>query len=1417
MCAAKGSTNIDNLKNYPKVIAVPVDDISDCMVLFQQGTVDSVTGDDTVLAGFVAQDPYAKVVGPAFTSEPYGLGIAKTHPEFVRYVNAMLRADARRRHVGADVPQVAASDRRGSARRRPPSTGANREHRRSPRPVAPGASPAPRRSTSCAATSKGSTAWRTALDRDLDALDERAQRSRTPDVYSNDVSLAMALRASIDARATDLVQVWDSGRVGSDRAGAAPPSSSGAGCPTRWGTRRRSRSPRRARSSPRCTRGSTSQLSSDVLAGSGASRRDHRRCATRSARAAASAETLRRRQDDVAALSTATRAAARQRRAGRHRSAASPRDRRGGVRARGAARQGDRAARRQSHRDAAMPAATTSPARADEADVRAVAAEARDEDRRTCRVLAIPSVETVGGAAARCRTAEVDAGPARGPRPARELDALPGPARSRRRGAAGSRARVTAPDWPGAPTCAACSARTATVRERAGLARGRRPRRGIQSARDVLYTAPCDIAVAEHARRRLSTGGAGGASSRSTLARRRRSGDRVHATRLHGLDRGRLLQRLRHAPGSAAHRTRRRRRAASASPASHRSPLGSAAPDTRRDRSRRRGRHRRRSVRRARAQPPDPAARSATGRVRSISAPGSPRCPRRRYPTRAAWCSRTPKSPRTSASARRAARPSAAATTASPAGRAASARSAGRRTASLRSSSPGDLVGGQYEVVGCLAHGGLGWIYLARDHNVSDRYVVLKGLLNTGDKDAFEAAVAERQFLAAVQHPLDRRDLQLHAARRLRLHRHGVRRRPQPEADPEGPDGGQRRPLRPVPGRPGDRLHRRDPARVLLPALPGAAVLRLQARQRHPGRRQPEADRPRWRAAHRRHDERRSTAPSASRRPRSPRSARRSRPTSSRSVARSPCWRWSSAATSRRTRRPLPDVADTPLFQRHDSLYRVLLKATAEDPDDRFQSVDELRDQLLGVLRETVATASRQARDVVEPVAVVRESGRDRRQAHVGRAPALRVDPADPAAAWLAARVGVRPPRASRGAEEGSEPDGRGAAGRSARLHRSRRPRRSRQAHRAVLADNPWEWRAVWMSGLAALSGGDPQAATTAFNTVVGQVPGELAPKLALALACEGARRRRCCRTAVRDVHDGRRRRTSRRPRSVSPGCAARRNDVAGALAALDLVGPMSSAYVSARCARAGAVVATGPDPLRPRRRRHERRRRSRSTRGNAPDVPASRVLELAAPGRTRRAATKPTMPDRGCSRPRSTTCGSAAESAYRQSAALTENADERVRLVDAANGSGRGRAVSSVPDVRRRASPTADEFCEACGQPLRCGNPADAAPAPHRDAPPDRGTGLRRGPGPSRRATDCGRVRSGSWAAARAAERSTPTAGATGAAYAHRASGITSSSTISPQLAAVCDKGRHHPRNEDAVALSPTPCSVRCWWCATA
>src|SRR5207244_6665467 len=112
-----------------------------------------------------------------------------------------------------------------------------------------------------------------------------------------------------------------------------------------------------------------------------------------------------------------------------------------------------------------------------------------------------------------------------------------------------------------------------------------------------------------------------------------------------------------------------------------------------------------------------------------------------------------------------------------------------------------------------------------------------------------------------------------------------------------------------------------------------------------------------------------------------------------------------------------------------------------------------------------------------------------------------------------------------------------------------------------VLTDNPWEWRAIWLSGLASLARSDFEAAATAFNTVLGQVPGELAPKLALALACE--------ETSAEDLAE-----------QLYAVCAAtdanyvapaafglartreKRGDVAGSLEALDLVAPTSGAYV---------------------------------------------------------------------------------------------------------------------------------------------------------------------------------------------------------------------------------------------------------------
>ena len=204
----------------------------------------------------------------------------------------------------------------------------------------------------------------------------------------------------------------------------------------------------------------------------------------------------------------------------------------------------------------------------------------------------------------------------------------------------------------------------------------------------------------------------------------------------------------------------------------------------------------------------------------------------------------------------------------------------------------------------------------------------------------------------------------------------------------------------------------------------------------------------------------------------------------------------------------LPPVESTPLFQQYDSLYRLLLKACATSPDDRFGSADELRVQMLGVLREIVAQDQRLGRATgSSTLAAVRGAGHPDRPASTGIP--------SPASAST-------PPTPRPAGSTGSPPRGRPQE-RLALLHKA--PGMSPEVHLAIcraalaagqpdlvdssanamLRVDPWEWRAVWMQGLSALQQGDPRAAQSAFNAVYGQVPGELAPKLALASACEAS------------------------------------------------------------------------------------------------------------------------------------------------------------------------------------------------------------------------------------------------------------------------------------------------------------------------
>lgn len=102
VCAPEGSTNIDEVRSgkpeYDGLIVVGKPDISDCLVAMQQGDADATTGDDTVLAGFAAQDPNTEVVGDPFTEEPYGLGFNRADVDFVQFANAVIdemRTDGR--------------------------------------------------------------------------------------------------------------------------------------------------------------------------------------------------------------------------------------------------------------------------------------------------------------------------------------------------------------------------------------------------------------------------------------------------------------------------------------------------------------------------------------------------------------------------------------------------------------------------------------------------------------------------------------------------------------------------------------------------------------------------------------------------------------------------------------------------------------------------------------------------------------------------------------------------------------------------------------------------------------------------------------------------------------------------------------------------------------------------------------------------------------------------------------------------------------------------------------------------------------------------------------------------------------------------------------------------------------------------
>ncbi|KUM85783.1 glutamate ABC transporter substrate-binding protein [Streptomyces pseudovenezuelae] len=95
LCSVTGSTSAQNVKDdfAPKAQLKQNAGYSECIAALQSGAVDAVTTDDSILAGFAAQDKYKgqfKLAGLKLSNENYGIGVKKGDTATVNKINAAL-------------------------------------------------------------------------------------------------------------------------------------------------------------------------------------------------------------------------------------------------------------------------------------------------------------------------------------------------------------------------------------------------------------------------------------------------------------------------------------------------------------------------------------------------------------------------------------------------------------------------------------------------------------------------------------------------------------------------------------------------------------------------------------------------------------------------------------------------------------------------------------------------------------------------------------------------------------------------------------------------------------------------------------------------------------------------------------------------------------------------------------------------------------------------------------------------------------------------------------------------------------------------------------------------------------------------------------------------------------------------------
>ena len=412
---------------------------------------------------------------------------------------------------------------------------------------------------------------------------------------------------------------------------------------------------------------------------------------------------------------------------------------------------------------------------------------------------------------------------------------------------------------------------------------------------------------------------------------------------------------------------------------------------------------------------------------------------------------------------------------------------------------PGEVVAYQYQVVGCIAHGGLGWIYLAKDHNVSDRWVVLKGLLDSGDADAMEAAIAERRFLAEVEHP--------NIVKIYNFVEHGGLGYIVMEYV-----GGES--LKEVRKEYIDKTGEPPPVAqaiaFILEILPALGYLHskdllfcdfkpenaIQTEEQMKlidlgGVRRIDDD---------------VSALYGTVGYQAPEIAELGASISSDlyTVARALAvltFEFRGFQDPKRFATTLPPATDVPIFGRYESFYRFLQRGAHSDPDLRFESAEAMREQLLGVLREVVALDGGAAQPVpsklFSPELLTNPDAADWRSL-----PVPAVDPADPQAALLASLSGATPEQVVAALERAPLTPEIGFRLVQAQVV-SGKFDKADHALDLLTNEDPGDWRLHWWRGIRALASGYHAAAVNELDAVYSDIPGELAPKLALACALE--------------------------------------------------------------------------------------------------------------------------------------------------------------------------------------------------------------------------------------------------------------------------------------------------------------------------